>query len=160
MPTRNSSSRSPWSSARARGGGRKAGLDLEVRAAAGRQRALGGDAAAGDEERARMTGLGAGRDDAALDRAQPGEPLELAADALERLQPVAQPRGVLVAARVGELARGAGAAGAARRDGPLELVAPQCACGESARGGASGSARRSSAATTRTTPSPRLRSQT
>ena len=64
----------------------EAGFDLEVGAAAGRQRALGGDAAAGDEERARMAGLGGRRDDAALDRAQPREPLELAADALERLR--------------------------------------------------------------------------
>ena len=48
----------------------KAGLDLEVRAAARRQRALGGDAAAGDEERARMSRLRGGRDDAALDSAR------------------------------------------------------------------------------------------
>ena len=67
----------------------KPGLDLEVRSAARRQRALRCDASAGDEERTRMPRLRAGRDDAALDRAQPREPLELTASVLERLEPVA-----------------------------------------------------------------------
>jgi hypothetical protein len=83
--------------------GGEPGLDLEVRSAAGRQCALGGDAPAGDEERPGVPRLRAGSDDAPLDRAQPREPLELAADPLERLQPVAQPGSVLVAAGVGEL---------------------------------------------------------
>ena len=53
---RSSSSRSSLRRPRARGG--EARLDLEVRAAAGRQRPLGGDAAAGEEERARVARLG------------------------------------------------------------------------------------------------------
>ena len=52
-------------------GGGEARLDLEVRAAARRERALRSDAPAGDEERARVAVLGRRRDDAPLDRTQP-----------------------------------------------------------------------------------------
>ncbi len=111
----------------ARGG--EPGFDLEVRAAAGGQRALGRDAAAGDEERSRMPGFCGRGDDAAFDRTQALQALELAADALERLQTVAQPRGVLVAACVGEL----GEPTPQSRQGPrrpFELVCVQRTRGE------------------------------
>ncbi len=75
----------------------ESGFDLEVRAPTRRQRALGGDAAAGDEERARVAGRCSRRDDAALDGAQPCEPFELAADLLERLQAVAETGRIFVA---------------------------------------------------------------
>jgi hypothetical protein len=50
-----------------------------------------------------MPGLGSGNDEAALEGAQAREPLELAADALERVDPVAEARSVLVAPRGREL---------------------------------------------------------
>jgi hypothetical protein len=83
--------------------GGEPGLDLEVGAASWQEGAFGGDPAAGDEEGTRLPWLGAGRHDAAFDRAQPGRALELAAHALECLQPVAEPRRVFLAARVGEV---------------------------------------------------------
>src|SRR5665213_3237748 len=82
---------------------REAGLDLQVRAASRRQRALSGDAAARDEEGARMSGLGGGDDEAALHGTEAREPGEVAADGLERVDAVAQPRCVFVAARIREL---------------------------------------------------------
>ena len=161
MPTRNSSSRSPGSAGGERASRRgEARLDLEVRAAARRERALGGDPAAGDEERARVAGLARGHDEAALDRAQPREPLELAADPLERLDPVAQPRGVLVAARVGELGEAAPQPRQRSRR-PLELVRAAAPAPRAARAAASGSARAAvGGASDATTPSPRFRSHT
>src|SRR5258706_15331467 len=84
--------------------GREPRLDLEMRAASRRQRALGRDASARDEERARMARLRRRDDEAALHRAQSLQPLELAAHALERVDTVAQPRRVFVAARVRQLA--------------------------------------------------------
>jgi hypothetical protein len=50
-------------------------LDLEVSAASPWQRALRGDASAGDEECARVTVLRRGRDDAPLDSTQPPQPV-------------------------------------------------------------------------------------
>src|ERR1700681_2756366 len=79
------------------------GLDLELRAPAWWQCALGGDAAGGDEERTRMAGFCGRHDETARDGPQPREPIELAAHLLERLQPIAQPPGVLVAARLRKL---------------------------------------------------------
>ena len=83
--------------------GGEAGLDLEVRAAAGGQIALRRDAPAGDEERARVARLRRRHDEAALDRTETREPVELAADLLERVDPVAEARRVLVAPCVREL---------------------------------------------------------
>src|SRR5712692_5011810 len=68
--------------------GGEAGLDLEVRSAAGRQIALRRDAPAGDEERARVTRLRRRHDEAALDRTETREPVELAADLFKRVDPV------------------------------------------------------------------------
>jgi hypothetical protein len=65
-----------------------------------------------------------GRDDAALDRAEALVSLELAADTLERLQPVAQPRGILEAARVRQLGEPSPHARERTRR-PLELVGVQ-----------------------------------
>jgi hypothetical protein len=84
-------------------GGREPCFDLEMCASARRERALRSDAPAGDEERARMTVLRRGCDDAPLDSTEPLQPVELPADALERLQAVAEPRRVLVPSRVREL---------------------------------------------------------
>ena len=76
--------------------GGEAGLDLELRTAARRQRP---SAATARRRRrsARVSRLGRRHDEAPLERVQPGEPVELAATARVR-DPVAQPRGVLVAA--------------------------------------------------------------
>src|SRR5438874_73763 len=84
-------------------GGGQAGLDLELCAPAGRERPLRRHPPARDEEGPRVPGLCAWRDDAALDRPQPCDPVELTTDALERLQPVAQPRRIFVTARVRKL---------------------------------------------------------
>jgi hypothetical protein len=81
-------------------GGGEPGLDLEVRAAARRQRPRGGDPATGEEERTHVTGLDRRHEQAAFERAQPREPFEIAAHRLERLDPVAEPSGVLEPARV------------------------------------------------------------
>ena len=74
-------------------------------------------------------------------------------------EPVAQPRRVLVAARVGELGEPA-AQPRQRERRPLELVRAQRARRELRAAARADRPDRSSAATTRTTPSPRLRSQT
>jgi hypothetical protein len=83
--------------------GREPGLDLEMCSAARRERALGGNASACDEERARVPVLRRRSDDAPLDRPQPLQSIELSAHSLERLQPVSQPCRVLVPSRVREL---------------------------------------------------------
>jgi len=100
------------------------GLDLEVRAGSRRQRALCRETAARNEERARVARLGARDDEAALHRPQPCEALELAAHLLERLQPVAKTRRVLVAARLGELCEAAPDTRQRERRA-LELVRPE-----------------------------------
>src|SRR5690242_8479911 len=94
-------------------------------AASRRQRALRRDATAGDEERARVPRLRGGRHEAALDRPQAGEPLELTADLLERLDAVAQAGCILVTSRVREL-RESSAETRQRKRGSLELVGSQC----------------------------------
>src|SRR4051812_40144701 len=66
-----------------------------MRAAAGRQRSLGGDAAAGDEERSDMAGLRRRDEQTPLHRLHAREPFELPADELQRLEPVTQARRVL-----------------------------------------------------------------
>jgi hypothetical protein len=83
--------------------GGEASLDLEVRPAPPRQGPHRGNAAAGDEQRTRAPALGRRHDEAALDRAQPGQPLELSADLLQRGEPVAQAGRVLEAMRRREL---------------------------------------------------------
>src|SRR5882672_9517576 len=110
-------------------GGGEAGLDLEMCASTRWQRALGGDAAAGDEERARMARLCGRRDETARDGTQAREPLELAAHLLERLQPVSEPRGVFVAAVVSELGEPLPHAGQSQRR-PFELARLQRASRE------------------------------
>ena len=68
--------------------GGEAGLDLECGAAARRQRSLRRHSAAGDEERADVAGLVGRHEDAAAEASHALEPLELAANALERGDPV------------------------------------------------------------------------
>src|SRR5690348_16755601 len=99
----------------------QARLDLEMRPASGRQRALGCDTAACDEDGSDMAGLCRRYEQTPAHRAQSFEPLQLVADALERLQPVAQPGSVLEAARVGEL-RQPPPQPWERKRGPLEFV--------------------------------------
>src|SRR5260370_41713470 len=84
-------------------GSGETGFDLGLAPPAGRQCALGGDPAGGDEERARMAGFCGRHDETARDGPHPRESIELVASLLERLQPVAQPAGVLVAARLRQL---------------------------------------------------------
>ena len=103
---------------------REARLDLEMSAAPRRKGAGRCEAAAGDEERARVTRLDCGDDETASDCMQRLEPRELAADLLERPQAVAQPCGVLVPARVGELTDAAPEPRQRERR-PLELVGEQ-----------------------------------
>ena len=98
-----------------------------MRAAPGRQRTLGRHPPARDEEGPRIPRFRAGRYEAALEGLEPCDPVELAADPLERLQPVAQPGGVLVAACVGELRQSAAKARQRERRS-LELVRPKRAC--------------------------------
>ena len=117
--------------------GGEAGLDLERRAAAGRQRSLRRDPAAGDEERPYVGGLsrpGARTQHASCPHAI--EALELAADPLQRCDPVAKPAGVLEAASVGELAQPTLEA-RQRRRGPVELVRSQAPAPRAAPSGGS-----------------------
>src|SRR5256885_10928708 len=102
----------------------KAGFDLEVGAVAGRERADGRDPAAGDEIGTREARLERRDDEAAARAAHPRQPVELAADALERGDAILQPPRVLEAPRVGEVAQLAPQA-RQRRRGPLRLVRTQ-----------------------------------
>src|SRR5262249_3806964 len=72
------------------------------RAAAGRRGAARPPAPAADEKRLAPTRLGPGHDEARLQPAQALEAAHAVDDVLERLDPVAQPRRLLVAELVGE----------------------------------------------------------
>ena len=78
-------------------------IDLEPCSVAARERANGGDASAGDEDRPREPGLGRGNDEAAARVAQLIEAPKRAEDLLERADAVAQTRGVLEAPAVREV---------------------------------------------------------
>ena len=83
---------------------RETGLDLEHRASAGRECSFGSDRAAGDENRGDVAGLEGRNEDAALELSQPVEPVEFATNSLQSGDSVAEPRGILEAARLGERA--------------------------------------------------------
>src|ERR1043166_7778126 len=70
-------------------------LDLESRAAAGRQRSFCCDSPARDEECAEIARIDGRDEHAALEQPHPFESLQLAADALECRNAVAEPAGVL-----------------------------------------------------------------
>jgi hypothetical protein len=59
------------------------------------------DASARDEEQPLESALARGSDEAELERPQPREPVEVGRDRLDGCDPVAQPRRVLVAERLG-----------------------------------------------------------
>src|SRR5437764_635078 len=65
-------------------------------------RRQGGDAPAREEEGTRVSRLGGRDEQAALERAQPLEPLQVAAHVLERLDAVAEPGGILEPAGIGQ----------------------------------------------------------
>ena len=103
-------------------------LDLEVPAAR-RERPLGGDPPAGHEEGPRVPWLCRRHDETPLERPEPREPVELAADALQRVDAVTQPCGVLVAAGVRQL-RQPPSQPRQRRRRPLQLVRDERPRGE------------------------------
>lgn len=114
--------------------GRESGLDLERRAATGRQRPFRGDSAGGDEERTDATPV-FGRDkDAALEAPHTVEARQLATDPLERCQPVAEPDRVLEPPCLCQLTQ-AVPQPRQRGLGPVELVwqeGPCCELGSAA----------------------------
>jgi hypothetical protein len=59
----------------------------------------------GDEECAHESGLDGGNEDTAAHVAKPLEPMQVADNTLERLDAVAQPRGILIATAIGEVAQ-------------------------------------------------------
>lgn len=98
-------------------------LDFEHGAVAWRQRSLGRDTAARHEERRDESRLGSGHKDAAFEPADPIQPPELAANVLQCVDPVPQPRRILEPALLGQRGKAAPEAGESVCR-PLEIVRP------------------------------------